>query len=367
VIIDAHAYVFPAVETLGGYDSMTEKWKAVQIELGGHHQPVWRVRDRAPADNSTLINPDTGELQDVRWHTVNGQLVWDYEGEVYTKQYFPPMLNDQAGTPEVQVREMDYIGVDMAVLHNAPHLIRGNAYNREATQKFPDRLKRLIWLRDADTPGDVDRAIAEVLSEVQAGGACGYQFFSKYYYDGKPTESWDGETMHPFWDAVVSTGLPVFFTLHAPKGARYSSEERESYLEQQATLLRWMERYPDTTTVITHGLQWRSFMNSAGRVEFPPKIWDVFKSPRCHLQLLLPIQVGGIWEYPWIEGDAAVQECIEHVGADHLMWGTDMPMVARFCTYRQTLDHYRVHVPSLTDAERADIIGGTIARVIGVV
>ena len=85
MIFDAHAYVFPGVDILGGYDSMEQKWAAGQIELGGHHQPVWRVRDRAPADNSTLINSDSGELQDVRWHRVNGQLVWEYDGEIYTK------------------------------------------------------------------------------------------------------------------------------------------------------------------------------------------------------------------------------------------------------------------------------------------
>lgn len=171
--------------------------------------------------------------------------------------------------------------------------------------------------------------------------------------------------MRPFWDAVVNTGLQVFFTLHAVRGARYSSEERESYLEQQHMLLRWMERYPDTTTVITHGLQWRSFMDREGRIEFPDEIWDVFTSPRCHLQQQLPIQVGGIWDYPWTEGDAAIQECVERIGADRLMWGTDMPMVARYCTYKQTIDHYRVHSPFFTDAERADILGGTAARVIG--
>ena len=137
MIVDAHAYVFPGVETLGGYDSMTEKWEAVQIELGGHHQPVCRVRDRAPADNSTLIDPDTGELQDVTWRIVNGQFAWEYKGEAYTKQYFPPMLTDQAGTPEVLIREMDGAGVDMAVLHNAPHLVRGQSIQPQSYTKIP--------------------------------------------------------------------------------------------------------------------------------------------------------------------------------------------------------------------------------------
>jgi hypothetical protein len=50
MVSDSHAYVFPEVYTLSGYDSMEQKWSADQIELGGHHQSVWRVRYRAPAD-----------------------------------------------------------------------------------------------------------------------------------------------------------------------------------------------------------------------------------------------------------------------------------------------------------------------------
>jgi hypothetical protein len=50
MVSDSHAYVFPEVYTLSGYDSMEQKWAADQIELGGHHQSVWRVRYRAPAD-----------------------------------------------------------------------------------------------------------------------------------------------------------------------------------------------------------------------------------------------------------------------------------------------------------------------------
>jgi hypothetical protein len=34
MIVDAPAYVFPGVDTLAGYDSMEDKWAAVQIELG---------------------------------------------------------------------------------------------------------------------------------------------------------------------------------------------------------------------------------------------------------------------------------------------------------------------------------------------
>ena len=126
--------------------------------------------------------------------------------------------------------------------------------------------------------------------------------------------------------------------------------------------MRWMDRYPEVTVVITHGLPWRAFLDG-DRIRLPEAAWEVFKAPQCHMQLLIPIQMGGMWEYPWKQAEPTIQECVERVGADRLMWGTDIPMVARFCTYRQTLDQFRVHCEFLSDSQRQAIIGGTAARV----
>jgi len=98
----------------------------------------------------------------------------------------------------------------------------------------------------------------------------------------------------------------------------------------------------------------------------PPELWEVFKAPQCHMQLLFPIALGNLFEYPWSETESALKECVEHIGADRLIYGTDMPMVARFCTYRQTLDQYRTHCDFLSESERQAIIGGTVARILGV-
>ena len=92
MIIDGHAYCFPARDETAGYSSANERWHEFQRELSGHHQPVWRVRDRAPADNNTLVDPQTGELHDVKFTVHRNRFTWDYRGEAYTKQYYPPML-----------------------------------------------------------------------------------------------------------------------------------------------------------------------------------------------------------------------------------------------------------------------------------
>ena len=52
------------------------------------------------------------------------------------------------------------------------------------------------------------------------------------------------------------------------------------------------------------------------RVVLPDELWEVFEAPQCYLQLLFAIQLGNLFEYPWTETESAVQQCVEHIGAD---------------------------------------------------
>ncbi len=375
MIIDGHNYCVPQLDAAQGYPTPDVKLRSLQAELGGHSQPVWRVRDRAQADNSTLIDPATGELREVEWTRDLGRLAWSVDGETYTKQYLPPMLHNLECPPDVLIREMDYAGVDVGLLHTYPTLGSPaffNGYLRDAAARFPDRLYRLITVAESEIPDDVDAAVEALEGEVAAGGVSGLQFIPGFY--AHPTtggegrrDSWHGDAMRPFWDAAESLRLPVYFTLIGGRGsALYERSWQQTYLDEQRVLMQWMERYSEQTVVITHGLPWRAFMDG-GRIRLPEEVWQVFESPRCHMQLLIPIQMGGMWEYPWKESEPAIQECVRRIGADRLIWGTDMPMVARFCTYRQAMDQFRTHCGFLTDDERRDILGGTAARVMGLV
>ena len=137
MIIDGHAYCFPARDEVAGYPSADERWHEFQRELSGHHQPVWRVRDRAPADNSTLIDPETKELHDVEFTVHRNRFTWDYEGETYTKQYYPPMLYRGDAPAELLVTEMDYVGIDMALLHTSPQLGPPQRLSRRCRRSVP--------------------------------------------------------------------------------------------------------------------------------------------------------------------------------------------------------------------------------------
>ena len=372
MIIDGHSYCLPQMDSKVGYPTLEHKMKLLQSELGGHIQPVWNVADRKRADNSTLIDQHTGDLRDVEWTRVNGGLAWKIDGQTYTKQYVPPMLHNLECPPEVLIREMDYAEVDVGLLHTYPMMGTPeflNNYLNEAVQKFPKRLYRLISIREGDLTKDVDEVIKMIDVERRRGGVAGLQFIPGFYYqslDDSSSGNWNSDSLRPFWDAIYEMNLPVYFTLVGGRGSKiYERSWMDSYLAEQRVLLGWLNQYPGLNVVVTHGLPWTAYLEN-GQINFPEEIWDIFKSPNCHLQILIPIQMGARWEYPWKESEPIIKKAVERIGANRIIWGTDMPMVARFCTYKQALDQFRVHCDFLSDSERMDIIGGTAAKVMGI-
>ena len=162
--------------------------------------------------------------------------------------------------------------------------------------------------------------------------------------------------------------IPVFFTMIG-KGlagpSPYGSALLEEYMDELRILIRWMERYPDVKVVITHGLPMESIPRTATASAFL-RTFGPFSSPlQCHMELMLTIQMGAIWEYPWKEAEPTIEECVKRIGAHRLMWGSDWPMVGRYCTYKQALNQYKLHCDFLSDSERADILGNTAARIMG--
>ncbi|HAC17421.1 MAG TPA: hypothetical protein DCF78_02435 [Dehalococcoidia bacterium] len=94
-------------------------------------------------------------------------------------------------------------------------------------------------------------------------------------------------------------------------------------------------------------------------------MWSAFDNPNLHLQWLFPIGLGSVWDYPMPQVRSTIEDCVNRIGADRIMWGTDMPIVMRFWTYRQNLDHIREYTESLSDEQRDAILGGTVARLLG--
>ena len=368
MIFDGHAYCFPSTAGDGGFSDPEDFRRHLQQAMAVHHQPVWRARDLAPGDASVLSVlidsdkwPSLDALNPSDFHAAsNGRFEWTDDGERYFKQYFPPSIADMSYPPDRLVAEMDYAGVSRALLHRTPYLGIGNEFIADCVAQYPDRLLGLAHTPEWETHTDPVGSLANVRRAVEEGGLVGLQFLPPqldlYNYDGP----WDAPDFHQFWDGVADLGIPVFFSLkpRRPPAAL-------SYAAELDTLTRWMDRYSDVPVVMTHGIEWRAFMTNDS-VDLPDEVFAPFDHHNLHLQFLFPIALGAVWDYPMTQVQPAIEKCVSRIGADRIMWGTDMPIVMRFWSYQQNIDLIRTYSDQISADERDLILGGTVARLLGV-
>jgi predicted TIM-barrel fold metal-dependent hydrolase len=363
MIVDGHAYCFPPLGEASGFSDVTAHLRYIQREMADHHQPVWRLRDGAPGSNDMLADPADRTLRGLRDVDFRpggyGRFVWRADGAEYAKQYLPPYMTDLSHTPEMLVAQMDHAGVQRAVLHTDHLMGRLNEFLAECVRRHPTRLLGLASVVEWEIERDPGRSVDEVRHAYERG-LHGYQFTLISRYRHGVTEAWDGPRLRPFWDGVVALGKPIYFTL-----APWPRPTLDDYLTELDRWQGWLARYPGVPAVLTHGFPWR-LLRQGRRLRLPPRLFEPFRVPSARLQLLFQISLGNVWDYPYTELHTAIAQLVDHLGSDRLMWGTDMPNVERFCTYRQTLEAFTVHCRGLiTDQDIANIVGGTTTRLFG--
>lgn len=361
MIIDGHAYCFPPLGEANGFPTAEEHLRYLQRIMADHHQPVWRLHDRVQTgDSSLLVDPDddclTGVKEGVDFRCDHGRFVWTVDGVDYAKQYLPPYLVDLSHSADTLVAQMDYVGVDRALLHVNPIMGFLNDYHADCVQRYPDRLLALASIKEWEIETDPEGQLAEV-ERAYARGLHGLQFLVRPRFLYGVTKSWDDEACRPFWDGVTALAKPVFFTIEPPPPGT-----QEDYFGQLRIWAGWLERYPEVPVVLTHGISWRLFLDGK-TLNLPDAVFDPFRNSAAKLQLLFNIALGNVIDYPCWELRPTIVQLVETLGSDRLMWGTDMPNVERFCNYRQTLDMFRVHcLGVIADDDIDNITGGTMQR-----
>ncbi len=369
MIIDSHAYCFEPADSLPGYASVAEHLGWVQAGQAGHYQPALRLHDRAVGPSDVLAPKGKRNLSDLadlnfRIDAAAGRVVWTYDGEDYTKHYYPPNLRNCEFTPESLISEMDYAGVDVALLHTNPMLGRSSAYLAECVRRFPGRLYSMAPVDEWRIRDDTDAVIRELASAISEHGLHAIKFNANGYMVS--ADPWDDGFYRPFWEAAASLDVPIFFSLSTGPGRgdwEASHDLQRGYLNELKILMRWMERYPDSVCSITHGFPYRTFLDGE-RIVLPDAVWEPFQNPNLSIEVSFPVRIGDIFDFPYREVIPTIEAMVDQVGAGHLLYGTDMPFQNRHCTYRQSRDHIERYCTFLSQEQRDLIMGGTAARIL---
>ena len=68
-----------------------------------------------------------------------------------------------------------------------------------------------------------------------------------------------------------------------------------------------------------------------------------------------PIAWGGKMDYPYARARGHIRQVYDRFGPDKLIWGSDMPNVGRYCTYKQALGYVWDYCEFLTPVDRRKI------------
>lgn len=231
-----------------------------------------------------------------------------------------------------------------------------NDYNAFAQNQYPTRFTGLLNIDEATahTPGtlaEVDRAVMKL-------GLKGLYYAHEMSRHGY-ARNVDHADFRPFWDKIAGHRLPVFIELSGTP-----DYDRASYIANLAALDRVIAAYPATRFLLVMGPPVGHF-GQTGAWDFPEEVERTYARDNVLIEVMFPISWGGVWDYPYPEAQGLIRGMRDRWGAAKLVWGSDMPNVERFCTYKQSLDYVRRYCDFLTAAEKDRILGDNVAEMIG--
>ena len=352
MIVDCHAHVFQHWSGACGHPSSAIHLKYLQKVVTRPAARAFRVRDGLEIKPSMLFNAGDNTwagLADVAFRVGRfGQLAFTCEGDDYYVQYLPVGMQELACPPELMLAQMTVAGVDHCILQAGGGYGAMNEFNAFAQQQHPRKFTGLLHVDEAtadhpETLAEIDRAI-DVL---RLRGLYYAQDFSRHGY----TRNLDHADFMPFWHRINAAGLPVFIELSSTP-----TYDRAGYLGNLAAFDTLLRRHPDLRFVLVMGPPVAHF-GASGHWAFPEEVLATYKRDNLLLEVMFPISWGGVWEYPYPEAQALIRGMRDTFGAQKLIWGSDMPNVERFCTYKQSVDYVRKHCAFLSAGEKDRILG----------
>jgi hypothetical protein len=350
MIIDAHAHAFPHHGGASGYKDVQSHLKAQQ----GTMTHFWGRMLTNTLDPQYIPGPE----EDVNFRVGRyGRYLWTKNGKEVWLQRFPPMMAEAEWPPEQMLAFMDFAGVDKAVLQAGyMEMNYCREYFASCMKRFPGRFIGTVTTDYSLTQGEKYREteLDKIREAVRQQGMRGV-------FQGFPREQpCDDPGFDPYWKTIAGLKIPHFFwTGFQPK---------KDYLDFIARIEKVMKKFPELIVVIGHlGGNVRP-PGDANFTDTPDELMPLLRLPNFYFEVgyVLAYENREFWkenyEYPYPLHTRLIKRIYEKVGADRLIWGSDMPFLYRTCTYLQGLDLVRVHLSFLSEEEKNNVLGRTAQK-----
>ena len=270
-------------------------------------------------------------------------------GDRQTIQTLPVFCRKTAFTAEALLANMDWAGVDKAVLLQGSFYGECNAYALDAVRRYPDRLAAAAYIdpwsdnaRQAFDRIAADRAYCGIKLECsEAAGFCGI------YADARL----DAQELEWLWPSVAQAGKVLILDLGAVGSRSY----------QTAAVRTIARTHPALKIVIAHLGQpgpasdeavWLDQLNLGSL----PNVWFDTAS----LVAYTPEEI-----FPFATATRYMRTALDRIGPAKILWGTDIPGTLTHATYPQFVTLAKQQVSHLPLEQQAMVLGGNALALFG--
>ena len=269
-------------------------------------------------------------------------------------QVTPPLGDGLAHSPEQLMANLDWAGVDRAVLLQGPFYGECNAYVLDALDKYAARLAGAAyfdpWMAGSRKTFELTLEAAgfcAVKLECSVpSGLCGIHPEAQL---GSPDLEW-------LWQELERRGLVLVLDLGGIGSRSYQTEAVRTIAV----------RHPSLKIVVAHLGQPRP------EAEAKPDQWKMWEEqvdlgllPNLWFDCASLVAFVNEEGYPFLSVERYLRLAIERIGADKVMWGTDLPGTLLHASYRQYVELAKRHTEFLSTREQALVLGENALQVYG--
>lgn len=259
-------------------------------------------------------------------------------------QILPPEFGEYDAPPEALLRVMDAHGVEKAVLLQGNYFGFQNLYTWEAVRAWPDRFAGAASYDPFSVQAEKikihlfdELGFRIVKFEVSAGSGL---------MANHPPVDLDGEVMHREYRWAADRDLIFVIDIGKPRSVSW----------QVDALARAIGRYPSMRFVVCHLLS-----PQLGDGELLRRSLDKLALPNVWFDLAALCLNSRPEAYPYPTARSYVKDAADIVGADRLLWGSDMPSAMTRDTYQHFIDFIALH-PGLSGQDKDKILYGNAER-----